>query len=86
MCSMNCITCNKSAWRCSTAVKSCPDYNFRSFSAIQRRFISVMMITQLAAYGSFVSDLRVAYNKRELEPFSHITRQVEVIYFSDWQR
>jgi len=45
-----------------------------------------MMITQLAAYGSFVSDLRVAYNKRELEPFSHITRQVEVIYFSDWQR
>ncbi|KSZ22214.1 ATPase [Klebsiella variicola] len=44
------------------------------------------MITQLAVYGSFVSNLRVAYNKREPEPFSHITRHFEVIYFSDWPR
>jgi hypothetical protein len=43
------------------------------------------MITQLAAYGSFISNQSVAYNKSESESVFYVTRQFEMIYFSNWQ-
>ncbi|QJO58002.1 hypothetical protein HJX66_21225 [Klebsiella pneumoniae] len=43
------------------------------------------MITQLAAYGSFINDQSVAYNKSESEHVFHVTRQFGMIYFSNWQ-
>ncbi|WP_257090311.1 hypothetical protein, partial [Klebsiella pneumoniae] len=55
------------------------------FCAIQGRFISARMITQLAAYGSFINDQSVAYNKSASEHVFQIIRQFEKIYFSNWQ-
>ncbi|HBT9764710.1 TPA: hypothetical protein MCT83_000644 [Klebsiella pneumoniae] len=43
------------------------------------------MITQLAAYGSFINDKSVAYNKSASEHVFQIIRQFEKIYFSNWQ-
>ncbi|APB50309.1 TPA: hypothetical protein ME365_000358 [Klebsiella pneumoniae] len=43
------------------------------------------MITQLAAYGSFINDQSVAYNKSASEHVFHVMRQFEKIYFSNWQ-
>ncbi|MGK3430129.1 hypothetical protein, partial [Klebsiella pneumoniae] len=40
--------------------------------AIQGRFISARMITQLAAYGSFINDQSVAYNKSASEHVFHV--------------
>jgi hypothetical protein len=37
------------------SAKIMPDYNFQYFCALHRCFISAIMITQLAAYGSFIS-------------------------------
>ncbi|CDN05291.1 conserved hypothetical protein [Klebsiella quasipneumoniae subsp. similipneumoniae] len=44
------------------------------------------MITQLAAYGSFIPNQSVAYNKSEPESVFYVTRQFEMIFFLTGRR
>ncbi|OCV55640.1 hypothetical protein A9P88_09970 [Klebsiella quasipneumoniae subsp. similipneumoniae] len=44
------------------------------------------MITQLAAYGSFIPNQSVAYNKSEPESVFYVTSQFEMIFFLTGRR